>query len=170
MPNVVNADGVAQQLQINGDKPFYIPTDFMADSLSFTKSGDGYQALRLPFDTQAGLGFVDVIPADQLPDGLVPAGLPVLFQGNVNITESERRVNAGTFAETESGYIYDGTSFVYAENISPFTYVWDDPNSIETIENGQLKMDNAAIYNLAGQRVSKPTKGIYIIGGKKILK
>ena len=174
--NVVGGDSIAQNIVIDGDKQFYIPTEFMAENLTFTKSGEGYQALCLPFDTQAGLGLVDVAgPVDSLPDGLVAAGLPVLFQGNVSITESGRKVNAGTFAETESGYIYDGTSFVYAENISPFTYVWDDPNGIEEIDNrqqamtrGQRSMGNG-IYNILGQRVNKPTKGLYIVGGRKVL-
>ncbi|MBP5515089.1 MAG: hypothetical protein J6Y04_10010 [Bacteroidaceae bacterium] len=41
--------------------------------------------------------------------------------------------------------------------------------SIEAIENGQLTIDNEAIYNLAGQRVSKATKGIYVINGRKVV-
>ena len=45
------------------------------------------------------------------------------------------------------------------------------PDGIETIDNGQLIMDNegVAIYNLAGQRLSKPQRGLNIIGGRKIL-
>ena len=178
-PNVVSAEGVACQVQINGDKTYFVPTDFTAQQITFSKKGTGYQVLRLPFDTQAGLGFVDVDPADQLPDGLVPAGLPVLFQGNVNITESERKVNAGTFAETENGYIYDGTSFVYAENISPFTYVWGepDPDGINSPLLTSPKVEGF-VYDLSGRKIansqfsilnSQLPKGIYIINGKKIL-
>ena len=167
--NVVGPDSIAQAIVIDGDKPFYIPTDFTAEALTFTKSGEGYQTLQLPFATWAGLG---IVGEDGTIDNAIEtyaAGNPVLFKGDVSITENGRTVEAGTFAETESGYIFDGSSFVYAENISPFTYVWDDPNGIETIDNGQLAIDNAAIYNIAGQRVSKPTKGLYIIGGKKVL-
>ena len=170
--NVVGPDGTAQSVVIDGDKPFYIPEDFIAETLSFTKSGEGDQALRLPFDTQASLGLVDVDgPADELPDGTVAAGLPALFRGNVSITESGRKVQAGTFAETESGYIYDGGSFVYAENISPFTYVWEEGSGINDLKEktdgrGSVK---DGIYNLAGQRVSKPANGLYIVGGKKVL-
>ena len=45
------------------------------------------------------------------------------------------------------------------------------PDGIETIDNEQLIIDNeeAAIYNLAGQRLSKPQRGLNIIGGKKVL-
>ena len=172
--NVVGPDSIAKSLVIDGDKPFYIPTEFTAENITFTKSGEGYQALLLPFNTWAGQGVVNEDGSiDPTPETFV-AGEPVVFQDNVSITENaSRTVNAGTFAETESGYIFNGTSFVYAENISPFTYVWDDPNGINEIESRQQTIDNGqeSIYNLAGQRVSKPTtRGIYIVGGKKILK
>ena len=178
-PNVVNADGVAQQLTINGDKSFFIPSEFTADSLTFTKNGDGYQTLMLPFDTQAGLGIVNGDGSvDALPDGIAAAGQPVLFQGNVSIKESDRKVNAGTFDVTENGYIFDGTSFVYAENISPFTYAWDDPNGIENVNvNDNVNKGEEAVYDLSGRKFisklstlnSQLNKGIYIINGKKIL-
>ncbi len=40
---------------------------------------------------------------------------------------------------------------------------------IEAMANGQWTMDNAEIYNLAGQRVQKMQKGIYVVGGKKVM-
>ena len=36
--------------------------------------------------------------------------------------------------------------------------------------SGIVADENAVIYNLAGQRVSKAVKGINIINGKKVLK
>jgi hypothetical protein len=168
--NVVGPDSTAQKLVIDGDKPFYIPEEFTAQSLTFTKTGEGNQVLQLPFSTWAGLGIVrEDGTIDSTPETYA-AGNPVLFEGNVNIEENGRTINPGTFAETESGFVFDGTSFVFAENISPFTYVWDDPNGIKEIEGRQQTTDNRpqSIYNLAGQRVSKPTKGLYIVNGKKI--
>ena len=44
----------------------------------------------------------------------------------------------------------------------------DDATSIQTIDNGQLTIDNE-IYNLAGQRINKMQKGINIVNGKKVL-
>lgn len=38
------------------------------------------------------------------------------------------------------------------------------------IQNVEVAKQNAAIYNLAGQRVSKATRGIYVINGKKVVK
>lgn len=43
-----------------------------------------------------------------------------------------------------------------------------DPTGIVAIDNGRLTIDNE-IFNLSGQRLSKPQRGINIIGGKKII-
>lgn len=40
---------------------------------------------------------------------------------------------------------------------------------IRSIDNGQFTMDNE-VYNLNGQRVAQPTKGLYIRDGKKVIK
>ena len=59
---------------------------------------------------------------------------------------------------------------VVGSSIKAFNFVFeDDPDGINSIDNGELTIDNAAIYNLAGQRLSKMQKGINIVNGKKIL-
>ena len=40
---------------------------------------------------------------------------------------------------------------------------------INSIENGKLKIENSELYNLNGQRVANPTKGLYIVNGKKVI-
>ncbi|MBO7069418.1 MAG: hypothetical protein J6W52_12235 [Bacteroidaceae bacterium] len=60
--------------------------------------------------------------------------------------------------------------FQSASGVKAFYFAGDDATGISTIDNGQLTIDNAAIYNLAGQRVNKAQKGIYIVNGKKVLK
>lgn len=42
-------------------------------------------------------------------------------------------------------------------------------DAINAIDNGQLTVDSSAIYNVAGQRVGKMTKGIYVVNGKKVI-
>ncbi len=42
------------------------------------------------------------------------------------------------------------------------------PTAIDVVNAGAQTIDGA-IYNLSGQRVSQPTKGIYIINGKKVM-
>lgn len=41
--------------------------------------------------------------------------------------------------------------------------------AIDWLRDESINLHDSTIYNLAGQRVSKPTQGIYIVGGKKIL-
>ena len=46
----------------------------------------------------------------------------------------------------------------------------DEEDGIDEIQNPSFGIQNGdAIYNLAGQRISRLQKGINIIGGKKIL-
>ena len=168
--NLVDGEGNAQSLVIDGNKPFFIPTEFTAQNITFTKSGEGSQTLLLPFDTWAGLGIVkEDGTVDNTPE-TYGAGQPVLFQGEVSISEQGRTVNPGVFSETENGYIFDGTTFSYAENISPFTYVWDESSNIKDLEDSrEMRNSKGLIYNIAGQRVSKPAKGLYIVGGRKMI-
>ena len=44
----------------------------------------------------------------------------------------------------------------------------DDVTGISTMHNSQCIMNND-FYNLAGQRVAQPTKGLYIVNGKKVV-
>ncbi|MBQ2181467.1 MAG: hypothetical protein II400_04395, partial [Bacteroidaceae bacterium] len=46
----------------------------------------------------------------------------------------------------------------------------DAIEEIEAFEAGNKTMGDGKIYNLNGQRVMKPSKGIYIVNGKKVLK
>ena len=50
-----------------------------------------------------------------------------------------------------------------------FSFDEDKETGINSIENGKLKIENEAIYNLAGQRVEKPVRGLYIVNGKKMV-
>lgn len=56
-----------------------------------------------------------------------------------------------------------------ATGIKSFAINFGDADGVEEIGNGQLTMDNAVIYNLAGQRLQKLQKGVNIIGGKKVV-
>ena len=45
----------------------------------------------------------------------------------------------------------------------------DETTGIESIDNGQLIMDNGAVYDLQGRKVQNPKRGMYIINGKKVV-
>ena len=49
-------------------------------------------------------------------------------------------------------------------------FVFDDETTgISAIENMEPTTENAAIYNLNGQRVTNPSRGLYIVNGKKVI-
>ena len=50
-----------------------------------------------------------------------------------------------------------------------FVINWDNATGIEAVDSLQMTVDNKAIYNLSGQRLSKLLKGVNIVGGKKVL-
>ena len=55
-----------------------------------------------------------------------------------------------------------------ASNVKAISVMFDE-DSIQTMDNGQWTMDNAEIFNLSGQRLSKPQRGVNIINGKKVV-
>ena len=44
----------------------------------------------------------------------------------------------------------------------------DETTGIRSIDNGKLTIDNV-YYDLSGRRVAQPTKGVYIVNGKKVV-
>ena len=99
---------------------------------------------------------------------------------------------AVTYADNDQNYILfngvDGIGFYKANNNNVATnraYIHvendngvkgfvinleDDATGISLMEDGRSQMEDGAIYNVAGQRLSKTQKGINIVNGKKILK
>ena len=59
----------------------------------------------------------------------------------------------------ESGEAKEGFDLVNA----------NETTGVETIDNSQLTIDNAPVYNLQGQRVNKAQKGVFIQNGKKVV-
>lgn len=76
------------------------------------------------------------------------------------------------FCPVTSGSIAAGKAFldVAGSGVKAFSIVFaGDTDGIEAIDNGPLTMDDAEIFNLAGQRMSKVQRGVNIINGKKVL-
>ena len=129
----------------------------------------------------------------------VPAGSAVVLKGNLfaTVATTSQSDMSGNDLKASDGITADGSQYILAEKegavafylaqsgttiaagkayikseagVKAFYFDADDATSI----NEELRMRNeeseAAIYNLAGQRISKMQKGINIVGGKKILK
>ncbi len=177
--NVVDTDGTAQSIVINGDVACHIPQDITAASLSYTKSGEGYQALSLPFavsDAQT-ITTDDSGVAGIVSSATVSAGEPVVVSGDVEYSLSDVAVTSGDYTEAESGYALnsDASAVVAMTDLTPFVYQFDHAfelgqvDAINTILSAP-DADQTVIYDLSGRRISRINKqGVYIINGVKTL-
>ena len=74
------------------------------------------------------------------------------------------------FYKAESGKIAAGKAYLELDsNVKAFYFLFpgEDPTGIANVEKVVV---DGAIYNIAGQRISKMQRGINIVNGKKILK
>jgi len=53
-------------------------------------------------------------------------------------------------------------------DVKGFVINWGDAVGIKSVDNGQA-LDNASIFNLAGQRLNKVQRGVNIVNGKKVI-
>ena len=72
------------------------------------------------------------------------------------------KLSAGGTIKAHKAYL------IYAGGAPEFFDLDGNVTGIKAIDNGQLTIDNA-VYDLQGRRVSKPTKGLYIVNGKKVV-
>lgn len=83
-----------------------------------------------------------------------------------------------TFVKVNAGTVPAGKALLPANlvnestgaGVKAFTFVFNDlTTGVNAVDNGQWTMDNGAIFDLSGRRLSKPAKGINIINGKKVV-
>ena len=77
------------------------------------------------------------------------------------------------FVKVNAGTVPAGRALLPVSAISTareLNFVFDDETTgISAIENMEPTTENAAIYNLNGQRVTNPSRGLYIVNGKKVI-
>ena len=75
------------------------------------------------------------------------------------------------FVKVNAGTVPAGKALlpVSSVDVKAFTFVFEDATGIESIQNSKSEIQNT-IFDLSGRRVVKPTKGLYIVNGKKIVK
>ena len=72
------------------------------------------------------------------------------------------------FPGATSGQLKGMRAFFRMPANAPATLLIDgDMTGISQIENGELRIDN--VYDLQGRKVAHPTKGLYIVNGKKLI-
>ena len=99
-----------------------------------------------------------------------PADGTIFALGMKNEVVGFYKVAAGHSVPAGKAYLVI-TDPPQARDVIGFGFDDDEPTAIEQIESSKMsvKADNQ-YYNLAGQRVAQPTKGIYIVNGKKVIK
>ena len=70
---------------------------------------------------------------------------------------------------TNSATVGAGKAYLQlpGDSFAPQLFFNDDATAINAVKSNVV--ENGTYYNLAGQRVAQPTKGLYIVNGKKVV-
>lgn len=77
----------------------------------------------------------------------------------------------GVFQPSSGGDLTAGKAYLdiaVSAGAPALTLNFGETTGINSIDNGQLTIDNS-VYDLQGRRVAQPTKGLYIVNGKKVI-
>ena len=96
----------------------------------------------------------------------------VLEATTIGGNDTDYVLKDGVFKKANAGTLAAGKAYLKTDaNAAPaLTIGFGDEGTtgIRSIDNGQLTIDNV-YYDLSGRRVAEPTKGVYIVNGKKVV-
>ncbi|MBR4644979.1 MAG: hypothetical protein IKO73_07470 [Bacteroidaceae bacterium] len=149
-------------------------------------------------DVKANVAVLEMAWLELIEIENVPAGIPVILTGTyynkfaqdlpaINIANDLKGTDVDTEADgsqyvlaqpegepvgfypATTGIIPAGKAYLESKNgVKAFYFEGEDATGIANV-NVNDNLNNGAIYNIAGQRISKLQKGINIVGGKKVL-
>lgn len=93
-------------------------------------------------------------------------------EGYTNYILSMVNDEIGFYKVNSAGsWVNGGTAYlkVYTDSESARSYFPLDDEVATSIESIKASQNDGSIFNLAGQRVAQPTKGLYIVNGKKVI-
>ena len=146
-------------------------------------TGDAITFSKITSKVPAGTGVLLMGTAGQAVEPVVAASgtAPTtnLLEGKTTATtvtaDQYYGLSGKKFVKVNAGTVPAGRALLPASAIPPATarelnFVFDDETTgISAIENMEPTTENAVIYNLNGQRVANPGKGLYIVNGKKVI-
>ena len=136
------------------------PTDATSYSFNYATSANAVEANLLngtTIDTYvAGPAYVLSKPADS-EVGLYEAAL------NADATGA---ATGETHFKNNAHKAYLAVTAEQAQNAASFSFRFDGTTGIENVEG---QSEGTVVYDLMGRRVENPTRGIYVINGKKVL-
>lgn len=154
----------------NDNVKAYIVTDVNGEDVTFTqltgkiKGGVPFILYGTPnFECQLTYTESDVVPSGNMLVGtLAPT---YVTAGNIY------GLSGGQFKKINTGVMKANKAYLATTSNAPALNIIFDENGatgIRSIDNGQLTIDNV-YYDLSGRRIEKPTKGLYIVNGKKVI-
>ena len=133
-------------------------------------------AIIVKTDEKGGSTDVEVTtddPSDVSENALVAGDGTTAWNGTANYTyyylagDQFHKATSGTL-QSGKAYLKVLTSEVPA-SARDFGFVFeDDATGINMVQNSRIT-ENGEYYNLNGQRIAQPTKGLYIVNGKKVI-
>ena len=122
----------------------------------------GRESLQLSMSLDAGESWNGVYNIQ--PNGSCYSTMITLPNGNVAILFEDESYSA------DNGYAINFVTITREQILDWFVKAGGElPTGIEIIHNSQFTIENDAVYNLSGQRLNKPAKGVNVINGKKFL-
>ena len=124
----------------------------------------------------SGLTSVVSESSNLLKGTLVPMSLDLSDETpNYALGQKDSKIGFYKFAKDGKTSITLGANKAYLEvpasgGVKGFAFDFDDATGIDEVQGAAIYKQGSTIVNLAGQRLSKPIKGINIINGKKVLK
>ena len=161
-----------------------LPTGVKAYTLNYTAGNDKVKATEVTAITANQPVLINAAAGDYtfISNGTTNTDSPVF--GALTGVYAETLVPSGSYILTnESGVVgfrkVDGsTNYVTANHAyltadgagaSILDIDFGSVTGIDSLTPSPSPMGEGSVYNLAGQRVSQPTKGLYIVNGKKVI-
>ena len=184
-PSNVVVDEVANTITVDAQGDNNVALNFKTDKVYYVTKPVKYFVIQgTGLSTEEGKSYLwwcnaknngaQEIPAVKNEDGLVTLAWDITtnsaFASGFN-AEGKSYLDgtgAGTWGWTTTFGLTLADASVPAV-ISYIGYEPEDSGVITAINAVRSTAATDAVYNLAGQRVAKPVKGLYIIGGKKVL-
>ena len=153
----------AYTVTVNGDKAQLnsIQGKKIPAGTGIIVKGSGDVTIPLTFDSADEVGDNALL----VSDGTVAADLSTIYV-------LANGTNGVGFYLLKNGYVHKGKAYLRvpaSASARQFIGFGDNATTgISQIENGELNTEDA-VFNLSGQRVAQPTKGLYVVNGKKVV-
>ena len=140
------------------NKPYAIKVS-SSDSYSGTATINGVTIVNdTPTQSVTNWNFVGTYSSTTVPEGSYYFKSNKLYQRSAGHTTTMKPFRA--YLTYTGGTPAPALNFVIDGDVTGIAHISAD---------GQMNLEEGAVYNLAGQRVANPTKGLYIVNGKKVI-